>query len=614
MRRLLAILIVLLSALSTLSACSGGGGSNQQQIDTAVTGTLAAQPPLPPILIAPAAAATIENAWNLTLDWAWVRDLDASEYYDVRVWRPGEPAYGITWTREPTFNLSNWMQAQSPGEYRWSVAVIEGVGGEMQREVTAMAQPRTFTVADTSPPPAPVEAQPIEALVEAPPGFTVALYHRGLSEPSVITFGPGDLLYVLTRNGEIFTVTEDGLLTMLFDNTDDLLSESVGLAFHDDVMYISDKGRISTFTDADDDGTLDTLTPIVEGLPAWLYWAHSNNGIVFGPDDRLYVGIGATTDHGPLNPDYPLEASVLRMNPDGSDLETFATGFRNPYDLAFSPDGDLFSVDNNPDVLDDTLRFLPPEELNHIRANGDYGFPAVFADINLQPGVTPPVAQFNPSVASSGLTYYSASSFPADWRDGLFVAHWGSGLEKNIRNGRMVVFVALSPTEDGTFTGDWRPFLRFDRGQEASRPVDVTVGPDGALYVAEYVSGAILRVEHTGERVTVEAPPETLDLDADLVTMGDAIYHNGTDRAPSCAACHLATGGGVGPTLHGQLEAYTIRVPGQSAREYVRSSITQPNDYVTEGYTAGVMYQDYAANLTADEIDALVEYVLSIAD
>ena len=44
-----------------------------------------------------------------------------------------------------------------------------------------------------------------------------------------------------------------------------------------------------------------------------------------------------------------MEATILRMNPDGSDLEVFATGLRNPYDLAFSPTGDLFATDNNGD-------------------------------------------------------------------------------------------------------------------------------------------------------------------------------------------------------------------------------------------------------------------------
>src|SRR5664279_3508179 len=137
------------------------------------------------------------------------------------------------------------------------------------------------------------------------------------------------------------------------------------MAFYHNVLYVSDGGRISTVTDSNGDGTLDTITPIVEGLATQQWTYHSNNGIAFGPDGKLYVGIGSTTDHGPLQAKY--EASILRMNPDGSDLETFATGFRNPYDLVFSPKGDLFTSDNSPDALDATLPYLPPEEIDHVQ-------------------------------------------------------------------------------------------------------------------------------------------------------------------------------------------------------------------------------------------------------
>ena len=51
---------------------------------------------------------------------------------------------------------------------------------------------------------------------------------------------------------------------------------------------------------------------------------------------------------------------------------------------------------------------------------------------------------------------------------------------------------------------------------------------------------------------------------------------------------------------------------GLSAEEYVRRSISHPNDYVDDGYIAGVMYQNYAGQLQPSDVDALVAYVLSL--
>ncbi len=265
-------------------------------------------------------------------------------------------------------------------------------------------------------------------LMQVPPGFGVGVYAeiKQANFPTVIAFGPDGNLYVLMLDGQLF-VAEDRdqdiraeTVRRIFSNDQHTLSHAVGLAFHDGVLYVSDSGRISTLADSDGDGVLDTLTPIVEGLISLRYPDHSNNGIAFGPDGKLYVGVGSTTDHGPLTT--AGEAAILRLNPDGSGLEVFATGFRNPYDLTFSPDGDLFTADNNPSEFDRTLRSLEPEELDHARAGRDYGFPRVYGNPPPGDASEPPVTEFYASVGSAGLTYYAADQFPEAYRHGVFVA------------------------------------------------------------------------------------------------------------------------------------------------------------------------------------------------
>ena len=197
------------------------------------------------------------------------------------------------------------------------------------------------------------------------------------------------------------------------------------------------------------------------------------------------------------------------MNPDGSAPEVFATGFRNPYDLTFTPDGDLFTADTAPNQLNRTLRFLPPEELDYVQADQDYGFPHNYGDlIPAGEDSLPPVTEFYPGVGTAGLTYYAGDGFPAQFRNGIFLALRGSDAMSAIDplNGFAVVFIPLTKDADGSYSGDWQPFIQFNQGLDPlPSPVDVTVGPDGALYIAEWNSGDIYRVIYTGPR---EEPAE----------------------------------------------------------------------------------------------------------
>ncbi len=446
-----------------------------------------------PSLLLPERNALFDNVADVILDWEWTRELGEKEFYDVRVWRAGEPEYGITWTKDDQFVLADWLLQQGAGEYFWSIAVIEGDDGQMIREVSNPAGSQIFTVQEAVLPP--------DELISLPDGFVATEYAkvtdatRGESSVTVITFH-NDELYALTLDGRIFRIVDEDddfvadNLVPIFTDPDNMVEFAVGLDFYEEVPYISYKNVIAFLTDTDEDGIYETLNPIIEDLPAWLYVWHSNNGIVFGPDDKLYVPVGASTDHDAVTIEY--EASILRMNPDGSELEVLATGFRNPYDLTFSPDGDLFAGDNGPDDgPDDLPDERRVEELNHIREGLFYGFPQTFG-ISDNPDITNPVTEFDPHVATSGLVYYADGGFPAQYHDGIFVAHWGGS---QTPTGQQIVFVSLE--EDGdTFIGEWEVFAEFS---QLARPVDVTVGPDGALYVSEFERGILYRIEYVGD-------------------------------------------------------------------------------------------------------------------
>jgi glucose/arabinose dehydrogenase len=626
MRRLLFLLLLVAACTSTSTPTPAH--SVPELIATGVVGTLTAELAAPPQLLAPVDGAVFDHPAGITLNWEWLRPLQGGEVYDVRVWRADQPHYGITWSDTSRFELVDWLRHQPPGEFFWSVAVIVGsADGQVERTVSSEAPPMRFTVRDTVLPTAtPI---PPSAIVQVPPGFEARPFAQPeqASLPTSIAFGPDGSLYMLTYSGDIFVMRDaDGdnfaeTSQRIYLDDAERLYHAIGLAFHDGVMYVSDSGKISTFEDTDGDGILDHLMPIAEGLISLRYPDHSNNGIAFGPDGKLYTPVGAASDHGPVTSDQ--EAAILRMNPDGSDLEVFASGFRNPYDLAFSPNGELYTADNNPDFLDDTLRYLPPEELDYVREGRHYGFPDAFGFMGVDEGSEPPVVEFFPSVATAGLTYYAGGQFPSAFHNGLFVSLWGTAAptpqERSLTNGRMVVFVTLTPADDGGYRGDWDVFAWFRQGSDY-RPIDVIVGDDGALYIAEWTTATVYRVTYVGADAAVPTPatptPEVLPTAApDVLTLGESLYMNGVEGAPACVSCHrLDKSPGLGPSLRGLREVAGQRVSGLGTVDYVRRSITHPNDYIVPGYSAGYMFQDYAARLTDDQLDALVAYVLALEE
>ncbi|MFW6074946.1 MAG: c-type cytochrome [Chloroflexota bacterium] len=96
----------------------------------------------------------------------------------------------------------------------------------------------------------------------------------------------------------------------------------------------------------------------------------------------------------------------------------------------------------------------------------------------------------------------------------------------------------------------------------------------------------------------------------------DATSSRGIDgpnlfRAKGCVGCHIGPGvdegTGIGPSLTNLPDVAENRVEGMSAREYVRTSIVAPDDFVVPGYAEGMMPR---LQLTTDEVESLVSYLL----
>ena len=350
----------------------------------------------------------------------------------------------------------------------------------------ATATPLPSPTLTETPPPTPTPVIVVER-GQLPPGFSLTIYAT-VQSPTSLTFGPDGKLYVASVDQQIY----------VFDDTDgdhhatrssiftSGLDTPLGLLWVGDTLYISYKDNVVAMQDTDGNGVQDQFNIVVPNLPTGL---HQNDGMALGTDGYIYMGLGSTCDV--CVEDSPLSASILRFKPDGSDLSVYASGFRNPYDVAFNAAGDLFATDNGRDKLGDDI---PLEELNFVQAGQNYGWPDCW-DGNSAPecaNQTLAAAVFTAHSSVDGLTFYNATNFPPEYRDNAFVAVLGSYILPKIERGVKRVQLIKGdhkgrPYE--TVENEW--FLQL--GGEG-RPLDLTVGPDGGLYVADYEQNAIYRI------------------------------------------------------------------------------------------------------------------------
>ena len=99
------------------------------------------------------------------------------------------------------------------------------------------------------------------------------------------------------------------------------------------------------------------------------------------------------------------------------------------------------------------------------------------------------------------------------------------------------------------------------------------------------------------------------------LSAGEALFNQQTIGSTSgCSLCHSTEPDGVrvGPSLAGIANRAGERVEGQSSEEYLRTSILEPDAYVVEGFTKGVMYQQYQQVLTDQQVEDLLAYMLTL--
>ena len=325
-----------------------------------------------------------------------------------------------------------------------------------------------------------------------PPGFSLRRY-ADLQRPTGLTTDEDGRLYATSQNGTIHVFIdedEDG-----HADTDRTIAHGfnipLGIAIRPESgdVYVSSNGKISILRDLDGDLVADEAVNLVDDLPVGL---HQNDNLKWGPDGLLYMGVGSTCD-ACIETDLR-SGTIMRFDPVTGTGEIFATGLRNPFDLAFHPGtGDLLATDNG---RDDLGLNDPPEELNLIRQGNDYGWPDCWGEgmgTNCE-GTETAVAFFEAHASANSLEFYVGSSFPPAYASAgdqanVYVGVFGSWLKSTVETG--IARVELTQSGAG-----YQSQVNWFAQWPGAMPLGLTIGPDGAMYVGDFINDVIYRISY----------------------------------------------------------------------------------------------------------------------
>ena len=344
---------------------------------------------------------------------------------------------------------------------------------------------------------------PAVSAANLPSGFTEEQFGGNLSgSPTAMAFAPDGRLFVCLQSGQLRVIKNGSLLSAPFASlTVDSSGERglLGIAFDPNFatnhyLYVyytvatsPIHNRVSRFTAAGDTAVPGSEAIILELDNLSSATNHNGGAIHFGPDGKLYVGVGENANGANSQTLSTLLGKMLRINADGTiptdnpfyntatgnNRAIWALGLRNPFTFAFQPGTTRLFIN---DVGQSTW-----EEINDGIAGSNYGWPTTEGPTS-NPAFRSPIYYYGHGATNTtgcaivGGAFYNppVPQIPSSYIGRYFFADLCSGWIR--------VFDPTAGTATGFATG-------------ISSPVDLHVGPDGALYyLAQGSGGQVFRV------------------------------------------------------------------------------------------------------------------------
>jgi glucose/arabinose dehydrogenase len=374
------------------------------------------------------------------------------------------------------------------------------------------------------------------------------------TEPRLLRTAPnGDLFVADSGAGSIIVlrgVNPDGKAATLSTFATGL-DHPFGISFYPSAnpkyVYIGNATTVVRFPyhsgDLKATGPAETIVSDLPGYAQLTGGGHWTRDVIFSADgSKMLVSVGSGSNVTDPDTDYKRDGSgrqprefhradVLEYTPEGKFLEVYAHGIRNCVGEAINPFTKQLWCSVN--ERDDLGNHLVPDYVTSVPEGSFFGWPwyymgghqdprlpqpcangtgpnlqavALTADtakdckrVDLSKQVKTPDVLVQPHMASLEMTFYPKSgSFPANYAGGIFAAEHGSWNRKN-RAGYNVIFI---PVVNGKATGEYDDFLDgfvTKDGQVWGRPVGVTVGNDGSLFVTDDGSRSVWHITYTGK-------------------------------------------------------------------------------------------------------------------
>lgn len=265
------------------------------------------------------------------------------------------------------------------------------------------------------------------------------------------------------------------------------MGTGAGVLSYRNKVYYTCIPDLFMLSDSDGDDVADERTSLSTGYGVrFAFRGHDLHGLIVGPDGRLYFSIGDRGYNLANNLRDPESGAVFRCDLDGGNLEVFATGLRNPQELAFDEFGNLFTGDNNSDGGDEArwTYIVPGGDTGwrmyyqYLGDRGPWNRERIWDDSNNEkPAYVIPCIK-NISDGPSGLEYYPGTGFGEDFNGRFFLCDFRGGPSnsgvRSFRNKPKGAFFELVDDEQPI----WQTLL-----------TDIDFGSDGKLYGSDWVTG-----------------------------------------------------------------------------------------------------------------------------
>ncbi len=266
-----------------------------------------------------------------------------------------------------------------------------------------------------------------------------------------------------------------------------------GVLWHNDKLYYTCIPDLWMLTPGKDPLVSEKRESLAHGYGVrWCFYGHDLHGLTLGPDGRIYFSMGdrgfnVTTKEGNhlIGPD---RGGVFRCWPDGSNLELFYQGLRNPQELAFNEVGELFTGDNNCDSGDSARVVHVVEggdsgwrqDVQSLESRGPWNREAMWKRLADVSGPARPAWSLPPiehmGAGPSGIALYPGTGESSKYEGCLFlVDFYGSGSTVH----------AFRPTPDGAGY-KVSDHVEYYRGVTVT---DIAFGYDGRLYMSDWGGG-----------------------------------------------------------------------------------------------------------------------------